>query len=533
MIMQIENTIKHDLGSDEELPLGESSEAQSHKQEINDDIQGVKDSVAKELGISDPMQIEKDTGDALAAMAEHTIESADEDGVRNSGENEDINESVGAAIIQGDTEQNIGIPIENNPTTQLLRNNREPELVDAIEAVSRLDPDMAIRSALLINEAEQHIDDSSLGASENISDNEFTTDKEKIAQAFSPENLSKLSMDEYVNLLKQYPNYMVVHVTRQGYRDHYSSGNHNAGAGEFQNGFVNLITNGKALKSPMDSRIMNNESPAALLASLGTESDEDKNKVIRHIDQICDPKSSLNNGQWGGGFLDKKALHLSTEVVMNNMYGGETDNEVFMVWPSMTIASSRLHSHSPLDWGEFSGHNDVWVYGKDGSADSLPIDAGVVFLPDSTPVNKDTGSRYDKYINPETPAEGTPEYIEYLIKKSMDQEPQPEITLAADPTTSKQYWEEYFSKHPGLRPAHTVYYNGDPTKAIAQWRKDNGIINTKEDYPGGEFNDELGFPENRVDTDNIDKVWSGVDEFSAEMKKSADEYFASRDLFIN
>ncbi|HZJ34875.1 MAG TPA: hypothetical protein VFD55_02595 [Candidatus Angelobacter sp.] len=367
---------------------------------------------------------------------------------------------------------------------------------------------------------------------QSINNNEFeVTDKEKIEQQFSPDNLSKLSLENYVNLLKQYPNYMVTHITRQGYRDHANSSNHNAGMGEFQNGFVDILTNDKALKSPLDSRILINEDPAAFIESLGTDPSETAEDVTTHIDLICSPESALNNGQWGGGYLDKKALHLATETVMDGMYGGESSNEIFIAWPSMMIASGYLHSHSRLDYGESSGHNDVWVYGKDGISKDLPIDAGIVFLPKETLVNKETGSKYDKCELPKVPSEGDPEYFDYLMKKAVGEEPGLITELAQNPIASQQYWEKYFSEHPDLKPAHVFYYDDNPTAALQQWREQNNITKTKEDFSDNRFDDDLGFPELRVDGGDAKDAWNGVDEFKQVALQAVDKYFADNTEF--
>lgn len=46
---------------------------------------------------------------------------------------------------------------------------------------------------------------------------------------------------------------------------------------------------------------------------------------------------------------------------------------------------------------------------------------------------------------------------------------------AENSVSSKEYWEQYFSKHPDHKPAHIQYYNDDPTTAVFEFQKENGI----------------------------------------------------------
>ncbi|MBI3485652.1 hypothetical protein HY025_01765 [Candidatus Daviesbacteria bacterium] len=62
-----------------------------------------------------------------------------------------------------------------------------------------------------------------------------------------------------------------------------------------------------------------------------------------------------------------------------------------------------------------------------------------------------------------------------------------------NPTTSRQFWENYFRQHPDQQPSHLVYYQGDnPTKALKQWRESQGITKKAEESK------DLGFPEKDI-----------------------------------
>ncbi len=71
--------------------------------------------------------------------------------------------------------------------------------------------------------------------------------------------------------------------------------------------------------------------------------------------------------------------------------------------------------------------------------------------------------------------------------------------LAENPVSSKEYWEDYFHKNPESRPKHIVYYSGgNPTKAMNQWREQNGIT-IKDGRP------DMGFSENEASREEKNK----------------------------
>ena len=94
--------------------------------------------------------------------------------------------------------------------------------------------------------------------------------------------------------------------------------------------------------------------------------------------------------------------------------------------------------------------------------------------------------------------------------------------LAQNPIPSEQYWEDYFSKHPDLRPNHIVYYEGgDPTRALYEWREKNGIHKSS-------GKSDLGFSENQTtkETKNQDET---QERFLSIAYRLVDIYFPSTD----
>jgi hypothetical protein len=91
--------------------------------------------------------------------------------------------------------------------------------------------------------------------------------------------------------------------------------------------------------------------------------------------------------------------------------------------------------------------------------------------------------------------------------------------LAKDTISSREYWEKYFQQHPKSRPKHIVYYSGgNPTKAMNEWRKNNGIL--KKDG-----NSDIGFPENKVSR-NVKNEDETQQHFISIARNVVDNYFS-------
>lgn len=88
--------------------------------------------------------------------------------------------------------------------------------------------------------------------------------------------------------------------------------------------------------------------------------------------------------------------------------------------------------------------------------------------------------------------------------------------LAENAVPAEEYWEGYFREHPSLRPAHVIYYDGDPSAAVIKTLKEAGVLEEMpRPYGASGFGQEwqrvsgksdsherdgdfLGFEENRV-----------------------------------
>lgn len=61
-----------------------------------------------------------------------------------------------------------------------------------------------------------------------------------------------------------------------------------------------------------------------------------------------------------------------------------------------------------------------------------------------------------------------------------------DLKLAEGVISAKDYWEQYFIDHPEQKPAHIVYYDGEPSFAVKQFLSDNGILEDQGDDFFGE-----------------------------------------------
>ena len=396
------------------------------------------------------------------------------------------------------------------------------------------------------------------------------------------ENLSQLSTAEYLEKWRTLNPFFVTHVTRQGIRDHNSMIYHSAGMGEFQNGFKNIVESGKNLQSPAEIRygIGKNFTEDDVAKFLDQELFSDKDTDIHRYSAESLVDSLPLNASMGAAdtWADKQAIHFAQHTVLNETYGGENGNEAFFVFPTDVIASQcRFGGHmhdKDLTTAQTQYErkwNDLFVW--EDSSRSIPIDAGLTFLPNSQPVDRETGSKYateeittDSGETVRVPVKDekviqafsdcmksfTPDSKEmqfydengnhnieplvsklaatgiasvedirkllaggseysfrnfaengdfgnvYLYGEEREAKSKAEIQemsienwlrdhnlglkLAENPVPASEYWEKYFTEHPEAKPAHIIYYDGDPTKAVTDLLAKNGILEETYSY---------------------------------------------------
>lgn len=83
--------------------------------------------------------------------------------------------------------------------------------------------------------------------------------------------------------------------------------------------------------------------------------------------------------------------------------------------------------------------------------------------------------------------------------------------LAEGAVPAEEYWEGYFREHPEQKPAHIIYYDGDPSRAILGTLKEAGILEEAR-APYGNRYDEWQRVTGRGDSHERDGVWLGFEE---------------------
>jgi len=221
---------------------------------------------------------------------------------------------------------------------------------------------------------------------------------------FTETILSHLPLGKYLELWRRGSPHFVSHVTRNGFRDH-TSHIHEGDVGKFFSGFNNILESGVigspyyalGLKDVSEIGIRDFLQQNGILAAINKEEALKKYMELVSKDIAADTKLPV--------YGDRASIHVATEYISNDIYGAETGNEVFVIYPSDLIVSQFNFSFNTGKEGkgftkqpDSCGHNDVFVWSKNGLS-TLPLNAGIVFLPKSTLVDQETGSQYKSYEN--------------------------------------------------------------------------------------------------------------------------------------
>lgn len=413
--------------------------------------------------------------------------------------------------------------------------------------------------------------------------------KEEVTQYFKEENLVSLNLDDYILLLRRFPNQMVTHVTRQGVRDHFGHGAHTAGLAEFHNGFEKILKDGR-LRSVIGAWMTTSEKDKAITDYLKLYEVNTKKEAIDWFNNVL----SRNHAGNPGSYSDLIATHFAAEEVADAYYGGESGNEIFFTIPSLHIASQYRFNGPLNETGDQSATNDIWVWANEEKG--VNINAGLAFIPADAKVGRSTGSKYEidangravvntdlenqarKFVQSpkfqefaeqasdassnlfydnlvlehEQVAAEQPEFQELEVFKdrlrdefgitderlqyalldtwnlnlllNSKENGEGESTAimqallhskiylkeASDSISSKEYWENYFNKHPELRPSKIVYYEGeDPTAALNTFREEGGITKVGKKSALG-FSEHHAFRESRVGMKGVERARSVI-----------------------
>lgn len=220
--------------------------------------------------------------------------------------------------------------------------------------------------------------------------------KEEKKQFLRPEILASLSMEEYIILWRRLNPYFVTHVTRQGFRDNYVTLMHDAGAGEFHNNFINSMADKGMLRPPLALKGLDKRDKETIrnfLTKGGVFSEESRKEAMNRVYSMISWRMAR-----APAYPDKTAVHFVVNNVGDILYGAETNNEVFYVFPADYAASQYSfdfnHHRLGFDTDWMDENNDCFIWPSSLEDPGILINSGIVFLPGEMPVDPNTGSKY-------------------------------------------------------------------------------------------------------------------------------------------
>lgn len=260
----------------------------------------------------------------------------------------------------------------------------------------------------------------------------------------STESMEKMSLDDYLILLKRLSGEAFYHVTRYGVRENTfmsTGGGHKEGEGSFINSFEPLLKDGNI--NSFTSTIVNDIDRAKSL--INKEEVLNLRKEGKSVDEIVD---RLMQGLGSMYFLDRESAHFSYGKDLHHMYGGENNYKFYFYYPVEYILQNDFFQstrEAQLNIGrgyyQNSGgikqqYNDyeIFNFGK-----GVSINAGILCITGDIEVDPETGSQY-------LIKEGKP------VTNEKGEFKKPEKTIS-----SREYWGNYFKLHPGLKPSKIIY----------------------------------------------------------------------------
>lgn len=219
-------------------------------------------------------------------------------------------------------------------------------------------------------------------------------------ELLTPDVLASLTTEEYIALWRRLNPYFLSHVTRQGFRDHNAMIYHSAGLQEFHDGFLGVIEDSGMLRPPLALHGLltrDETSVKKYLSDWVLQADDEEEAKLRLNRLLNSHLASAPK------YPDMTAVHFAAQLVADGYYGGERSNEVFFIYPSDVLASQ--HNFAFNGWQKDftkpqseTKWNDVFIWPQTLDNPGISIDAGIVFLPKSTPVDPATGSKYASEI---------------------------------------------------------------------------------------------------------------------------------------
>lgn len=260
----------------------------------------------------------------------------------------------------------------------------------------------------------------------------------------STEVMEKMSLNDYLTLLKRLSGEAFYHVTRYGVRENTfmsTGGSHTQGEGSFVDSFEPLLKDGN-INSCTSTMIKDSRRVESMV---NKETINSFKKEGMSVNQVVDKIMESYGSQY---FLDRESTHFSYGKDLHNMYGGEENYKFYFYYPVEYIFQNDFfhknrESQISIGHGYYSNKGGIDQQYNDSEifnfGNGVPINAGILCITGDVQVDPETGSQY-------LLKDGKPE------KDENGEFKQPEKTIS-----SKAYWENYFLDHPELKPSKIIY----------------------------------------------------------------------------
>lgn len=228
-----------------------------------------------------------------------------------------------------------------------------------------------------------------------------TTVKTKdVAELYDTENFEdiskiKSSLRNIFGFLKATNGRYMGNILHQGVRDHSTNDAHTDGSGVHRDEIYSLMKSGSLMSNVArafdDPMYLDNASKnVAEIMKTGKT-------LAEAVDEFIYNERSGSELAGKDGSVDQLAVHFSSNSILDHVYGSETGNEAFVIFPEKSILEGRDYYSRAQDtaFSRDTIYNDVWVWPKGAESNSMHLDGALIFLPRDNQVGIKTGSLYE------------------------------------------------------------------------------------------------------------------------------------------
>lgn len=200
------------------------------------------------------------------------------------------------------------------------------------------------------------------------------------------ENVCKMNLEDYLSLMNRLSGFYFAHITRFGLKE--ELGVHGGGMDGVIDSFTAILKSRK-LGGLVDN-LLSEETYAKWLFNwfINREklNDASREEVINLFLKYFYEKEFFNDCPPP----DASSTHFAYSMV-DKGYGGESGYGIYFYFPAEVIGKNFQHDLCPSRGVAHDSQNDRVVWNAENG---IPIDAGIVCIPENVPVDKRSGSKY-------------------------------------------------------------------------------------------------------------------------------------------